>query len=58
MIASEFCYEFKLKLKNIQVKLLSANYFRVFFEDLPVLYGNDINKIKFHIDKISNHTFK
>ena len=63
MIAAGFCYNSKLKIKKVSSKAkINSLYYQqnilelLFEEEIPALYGKDIDKVKLHMDKASCHT--
>ncbi|GFX29061.1 uncharacterized protein TNCV_3031031 [Trichonephila clavipes] len=65
MIAAGFFNNGRLKTKKVsskaKINLLyyKKNILEPFFEEeIPALYGNDIDKFELHMDKASSHTSK
>jgi hypothetical protein len=63
MVVAGFSYNGKLKLRKVDrhTKINSAYYQTevlnpIFHQDIPSLYGNDVEKVWVHQDKASSHT--
>ncbi|GFW88168.1 uncharacterized protein TNCV_3500571 [Trichonephila clavipes] len=65
MIAAGFSNNGKLKIINVSSKTkINSRYYQqnilepIFEEEIPTLYGKDIDKVELHMDKASSHTSK
>ncbi|GFY01293.1 uncharacterized protein TNCV_5077601 [Trichonephila clavipes] len=65
VIVAGFSNKDKLKVKKVSSKTkINSLYYQqnilepIFEEEIPTLYGKDIGKVEFHMNKGSNHTSK
>ncbi|GFV84125.1 uncharacterized protein TNCV_3037871 [Trichonephila clavipes] len=63
LIVAGFCYNGKLKKKTVSSKAkINLLYHQqnilepIFEEEIPTVYGKDVNKVELLMDKVSSHT--
>ncbi|GFX28546.1 transposase [Trichonephila clavipes] len=64
MIVAGFCHNGKLKIKEVSSKTKINSLYNqqnilepIFEEEIPDVYGKDIDKVEIHKDKVSSNTF-
>ena len=63
MIIAAFCYNGKLIIQRVEKKAkVNSVYYQekvlssIYFDEIPSLYGSEINNVRIHQDKASSHT--